>query len=85
MNVGENVAKKYRRDVFASKLGVPMWMDRWDGYPAARKRVFDSIVSNKLANPVVIGGDVHSFNVNDLKLDFDDAASPVMPRGRRCR
>jgi alkaline phosphatase D len=26
----------------------------------------------------VLGGDVHSFNVNQLKLDFDDPASPVV-------
>jgi alkaline phosphatase D len=58
--------------------GRAAWTDGWDGYPAARKRVFDSIVANKLANPVVIGGDVHSFNVNDLKLDFDNPASAVI-------
>jgi alkaline phosphatase D len=27
---------------------------------------------------VVIGGDIHTFNVNQLKLDFDDPASPVI-------
>jgi len=27
---------------------------------------------------VVIGGDVHCFNVSQLKLDFDDPASPVI-------
>jgi alkaline phosphatase D len=27
---------------------------------------------------VVIGGDVHCFNVSQLKLDFDDPASPVL-------
>jgi len=26
----------------------------------------------------VIGGDIHAFNVNQLKLDFDDPASPVV-------
>ena len=31
-----------------------------------------------MTNPVVLGGDVHSFNVNHLKLDFDDPASPVV-------
>jgi len=29
-------------------------------------------------NPVVIGGDVHSFNIAELKLDFDDPRSPVV-------
>jgi alkaline phosphatase D len=27
---------------------------------------------------VVIGGDIHCFNVSQLKLDFDDPASPVV-------
>ena len=54
------------------------WTDGWDGYPAARLRLLDFVHARKIPNPVVIGGDVHSFNVNDLKLDFDDPASPVV-------
>jgi alkaline phosphatase D len=54
------------------------WTDGWDGYPVARKRLLDFISSNKIQNPVVIGGDVHSFNVNDLKLDYEDAAAPAI-------
>jgi alkaline phosphatase D len=54
------------------------WTDGWDGYPAARRRVLESMQASRLANPVVIGGDVHSFNVSELKLDFDDPASPVV-------
>jgi alkaline phosphatase D len=54
------------------------WTDGWDGYPAARRRLLHSIHANRIRNPVVIGGDVHAFNVNDLKLDFDDPASPVV-------
>ena len=55
-----------------------VWTDSWDGYPAARQRVLESIVTRKLANPVVIGGDVHMHFVADLKLDFDDDQSPVV-------
>jgi alkaline phosphatase D len=58
--------------------GRRAWTDGWDGYPAARKRFLDFVSSRKTANPVVLGGDVHSFNVNQLKLDFDDPASPVV-------
>jgi len=58
--------------------GRRAWTDGWDGYPAARKRLLDFIHARKVRNPVVIGGDVHSFNVNDLTLDFDDPASPVV-------
>jgi alkaline phosphatase D len=58
--------------------GRRAWTDGWDGYPAARQRLFQTLVEKKIANPVVLGGDVHSFNVNQLKLDFDDPASPVV-------
>jgi alkaline phosphatase D len=58
--------------------GRRAWTDGWDGYPAARRRLLDSAVSRKARNPVVIGGDVHSFNVSRLRLDFDDPQSPVV-------
>jgi alkaline phosphatase D len=58
--------------------GRRAWTDGWDGYPAARDRLLKSIADRKIRNPVVIGGDVHSFNVNQLKLDFDDPASPIV-------
>ena len=58
--------------------GRRAWTDGWDGYPVARKRLLNFIASNRIRNPVALGGDVHSFNVNDLKLDFDDPASPVV-------
>ncbi len=55
-----------------------VWTDSWDGYPAARKRLLESIAARRLANPVVIGGDVHMHFVADLKLDFADERSPVV-------
>jgi alkaline phosphatase D len=55
-----------------------IWTDSWDGYPAARKRLLESISARKLANPVVLGGDVHMHFVADLKLDFDDERSLVV-------
>jgi alkaline phosphatase D len=58
--------------------GRRAWTDGWDGYPAARERLLTSISEKRVANPVVIGGDVHSFNVSDLKLDFDDPRSPTV-------
>jgi alkaline phosphatase D len=58
--------------------GRRAWTDGWDGYPAARRRLLESMLSKNASNPVVLGGDVHSFNVNQLKLDFDDPASPVV-------
>jgi alkaline phosphatase D len=56
--------------------GRRAWTDSWDGYPAARRRLLETLATK--SNPVVIGGDIHAFNVNQLKLDFDDPASPVV-------
>jgi alkaline phosphatase D len=56
--------------------GRRAWTDGWDGYPAARQRLLKTL--RTISNPVVLGGDVHSFNVSQLKLDFDDPASPVV-------
>src|SRR5215469_11939083 len=54
------------------------WTDDWNGYPANRSRLLQHIHDSKVSNPVVISGDIHSFFANDLKLDFDDQASPVV-------
>ena len=58
--------------------GKAWWSDGWDGYPAARRRLLTQIADRKIANVVVIGGDLHSFWVTDLKRDFDDLSSPVV-------
>jgi alkaline phosphatase D len=58
--------------------GQQFWTDGWDGYPAARLRLLDFLGQRKPANPVVLGGDVHSFWVADLRPDFDDPRSPVV-------
>lgn len=58
--------------------GRQFWTDGWDGYPAARRRLLETIAARGLRNPVVIGGDVHMNWVADLKPDFDDPKSPVV-------
>lgn len=55
--------------------GQAFWSDGWDGYPAARDRLLKVLAEPKPLNPVVLGGDVHSFWVTALKSDFDDPAS----------
>ena len=74
------LAQQTRMAQFDQKPGAGRraWTDGWDGYPAARKRLLDFLVERKIANPVVLGGDVHQFNVADLKRDFDDPASPTV-------
>jgi alkaline phosphatase D len=54
------------------------WTDDWDGFPASRRRLLQRIAQTRVSNPVVIGGDIHAFFANDLKVDFDDPKSPVI-------
>jgi alkaline phosphatase D len=58
--------------------GRKAWTDGWDGYPVARRRLLESIGAKKVRNPIVLGGDVHAFNVADLKQNFDDPASETI-------
>jgi alkaline phosphatase D len=58
--------------------GKMLWTDGWDGYPASRKKLLDFLDQKKIANPVVLGGDIHVHAVSDLKPDFDDPKSPVV-------
>jgi len=48
-------------------------LDQWDGYTASRQRVLEATEGK---NVVVVTGDIHAAGVADLKLDFDDPASP---------
>jgi phosphodiesterase/alkaline phosphatase D-like protein len=56
--------------------GEGWWRDGWDGYPAGRRRILSQIAEQKIDNVVVIGGEIHSFWVADLKYDFGDPNSP---------
>lgn len=54
------------------------WTDGWDGYPATRERLLAAMADSRLANPVTLGGDIHSFWVNDLHRDPEDERSPLV-------
>ena len=58
--------------------GQSFWTDGWDGYPAARARLLQHVDGKKVPNPLVIGGDIHTSVVADLKADFNDPKSPVV-------
>jgi alkaline phosphatase D len=80
-NAGWNiVAQQTLMAQFARGTGAArrFWTDGWDGYPAARRKLLESMTRQRLANPVVIGGDVHFHAVADLKADFDHPAAPVV-------
>ncbi|MCS0583355.1 alkaline phosphatase D family protein [Massilia pinisoli] len=55
------------------------WTDGWDGYPAARRRLLDTLVDTRAANPLVLGGDVHTFYATELRRDFDRPVSTSNP------
>jgi alkaline phosphatase D len=54
------------------------WTDGWDGYAAARRRLLDVVAAKRVPGVVVLGGDVHTHYVADLKADFDDPKAPVV-------
>jgi alkaline phosphatase D len=58
--------------------GQSFWTDGWAGYPKARERLLSTIAGRGVANPIVIGGDVHMNVAADLKANFADPTSPVV-------
>jgi alkaline phosphatase D len=54
------------------------WADAWNGYPAARQRLVDTLVTRKTQNPVVLSGDIHAFLVNDVHARPTDLESPIV-------
>lgn len=55
--------------------GQTFWNDGWDGYPAARTRLTDSLRQHAVVNPVLLGGDVHENWVGHVKADYADPGS----------
>jgi len=55
----EKSVASFRDNARAAKLGLPMWMDRWDGYPAARSRLLKAAQAAD-ANLVMLSGDSHN-------------------------
>jgi alkaline phosphatase D len=57
--------QQMRARVAAGRAGVPLNMDAWDGYPAARERLFKAALGAD-ANLVVLTGDTHNAWAFDL-------------------
>jgi len=53
-------------------------MDKWDGYVAARQRLYARLQESRAPNPIVISGDVHAHFGADLKLDFMNPRSATV-------
>jgi alkaline phosphatase D len=54
------------------------WADNWSGYPAARERLVAALLARPAANPVIFGGDIHAFLVNDVHAVATEHDSPVI-------
>ena len=54
------------------------WNDSWAGYPAARLRLLETIRDSAVANPVILGGDIHAFIAADQRIDATDSTSPII-------
>ena len=54
-----------------ASLNLPYGLDMWDGYPAARERLY-GLVKDAGAHAIVVSGDSHAFWANEL---HDDAGA----------
>ncbi len=68
---GATDAGRERLDMMArgGALDLPIYLDPWDGYPAARQRFYQTATDAGANNLLVLTGDSHSFWQNTL---FDD-------------
>jgi alkaline phosphatase D len=53
-------------------------MEKWAGYAYERVRLMQFLDDHKIANPVVLTGDIHSNWVNDVRVDDRRAETPVI-------
>lgn len=54
------------------------WTDGWDGYRGARARLLGDLAARKVANAVVLGGDVHANVISELRVRPEESDSPVL-------
>ncbi|MDT8991755.1 alkaline phosphatase D family protein [Curvibacter sp. APW13] len=67
-----------QRDFAAEGSGQRLWNDGWDGYAAARSRLTQALQTHRVANPVVLGGDVHENWVGHVLADYARPDSAVV-------
>jgi alkaline phosphatase D len=71
-DVPDYVRRRVLSGAMAGAEGVPFNMDAWDGYPAARAKVFEAALAAD-ANLISLAGDTH----NAWAFDLDLAGTPV--------
>jgi alkaline phosphatase D len=55
----EKLSPRLRQFVQLTKLGLPLNLDAWDGYPAERERLL-KMIADAGANAIVVTGDTHT-------------------------
>jgi alkaline phosphatase D len=68
----------FARDSVATNPQSRFSMDKWDGYTAARDRLYARLKETKAPNPIVLSGDVHVHYGADLKMDYRDPRSETV-------
>jgi alkaline phosphatase D len=68
----------FARDAVASNPQGRFSMDKWDGYTAARRRLYARLKETRAPNPIVLSGDVHVHYGADLKLDYGNETSETI-------
>lgn len=75
--IGQQVLS-FARDFVNVNPDARFGMDVWDGYVAARQRLYGRLKETRAPNPVVLSGDVHVHYGADLKRDFTNPRSETV-------
>jgi alkaline phosphatase D len=67
-DLSEGAVRSFTNAARAGRVGLPMWMDRWDGYPAARARFLKAAQAAD-ADLVMLAGDSHNAWAYSLSED----------------
>ncbi|MGJ8561279.1 MAG: alkaline phosphatase D family protein [Litorimonas sp.] len=70
----EKVLPQIRDFIALTTLDIPLNLDAWDGYPAARDRFYASMAEAGATDLIVLTGDTHEWWANELS---DSAGRPM--------
>jgi alkaline phosphatase D len=69
---------RFTPDNYKYGFGGKASIDHWDAFPEARQRLLNTIRDQRVANPVILGGDVHLNWVANVHLDPYNVRSPLI-------
>lgn len=78
LNPGIPDAQKQQILALLANVGEFLNVDAWDGYQAARQRLFDVLETVRPNNPVIVTGDIHAAWAANLVKDFSDPGSQML-------